>query len=192
MGYLEEMGKYQKTEKQKIFGADFLVRSEIEDYEFWDEVEIGKESEPPLKFEVKAEDMKAYAEGVPDANPVFYDEEYAKECGHDGLVAHPFFTTQVIMFLLREGHGSWVRTPGARNPGQIHEWHDPIRVGDVLTLKTKSYDKWIKRGKYYMRNIIELYDQNGTLKLRTYGTLILPKSKADVLAFQKGEHALKA
>jgi len=59
MGYLEEMAKYQKTEKEKIFGANFLEREQIDNYEFWDEIEIGKETVVPLKFEVKAEDMMA-------------------------------------------------------------------------------------------------------------------------------------
>jgi acyl dehydratase len=192
MGYLEEMAKYQKTEKQKEFSADFLEQQQMEHYEFWDEIEIGRETVIPLKFEVKAEDMIAYAEGVPDANPVFYDEAYAKKCGYDGLVPHPLFTTQVLFYLLKKGSGSWIRTPGSRNPGQIMEWHDPIRVGDVLTLKTTSYDKWLKRGKYYMRYLSELYDQHGKLKMRGYMTLILPKSRADVLKFAKGEHALEA
>jgi len=192
MGYLEEMAKYQKTEKQKSFSANFLEPEQVEDYEFWDAIEIGKETEVPIKFEVKAEDMMAYAEGVPDDNPVFYDEEYAKKCGHDGLVAHPLFGTQVAFYVLTKGHGSWIRTPGARNPGQIIEWYDPIRVGDVLTIKQQGYDKWIKRGKYYMRYLNETYDQNGTLKSRGYGTLILPRTKADVLRFLKGEHALQA
>jgi len=192
MGYLEEMAKYQKTEKEKIFGANFLEREQIDNYEFWDEIEIGKETVVPLKFEVKAEDMMAYAEGVPDDNPVFYNEEYARKCGHDGLVAHPLFGTQVAFFLLRKGHGSWIRTPGARNPGQILEWYDPIRVGDVLTIKLTGYDKWVKRGKYYMRYLTETYDQNGTLKGRGYATLILPKSKEDVLKFVRGAHGLEA
>ncbi|MFC2050912.1 MaoC family dehydratase, partial [Chloroflexota bacterium] len=100
MGYLDEMAKYQKTEKQKGFSADFLEGQQIEDYEFWDEIEIGKETVVPFKFEVRAEDMMAYAEGVPDDNPVFYDQEYARKCGYDGLVAHPLFITQVLFFLL--------------------------------------------------------------------------------------------
>jgi acyl dehydratase len=191
MGYLGEMAKYHKTQKQKQFGSDFLKAEEVKDYEFWDEIEIGKESTLPIKFEVKAEDMMAYAEGVPDDNPLFYDEAYAKKCGHDGLVDHPMFTTQVLFFILRKGHGSWIRTPGARNPGQILEWYDPIRVGDVLTLRTKGYDKWIKRGKYYMRYRSELYDQKGRLKFRGFVTLILPKNKEDVLKFVKREHSLK-
>ncbi len=102
------------------------------------------------------------------------------------------FATQVLFFVLKKGHGSGIRTPGSRNPGQIIEWHDPIRVGDVLTVKTKSHDKWIKRGKYYMRYLSEMYDQNGKLKGRCFMTLILPRSKADVLRFIKGEHALEA
>jgi hypothetical protein len=172
MGYLEEMAKYHKTQKHKQFGFDFLKAEEVKDYEFWDKIEIGEESEVPIKFEVKAEDMMAYAEGVPDDNPLF--------------------NTQVAFFVLRKGHGSWIRTPGARNPGQIIEWYDPIRVGDILTMKLRGYDKWMKRGKYYMRYLMELYDQNGNLKIRSYGTLILPRTREDVLRFVRGEHALEA
>ena len=190
MGYLEEMAKYQTTQKQREFSADFLNREAVEEYEFWDEIEIGKESTVPQTFEVKAEDLKAYAEGVPDANPIFYDEEYARKCGHDGILAHPMFGTQVGFFLMRKGHGSWIRTPGARNPGQIVEWYDPVRVGDILTLKLKGHDKWIKRGKYYMRYLTETYDQHGNLKCRYYVTLVLPRTREDVRKFLAGERGL--
>jgi acyl dehydratase len=192
MDYMEEMKKYYTTQKQKDFTPDFLDEKQIDKYEFWDEIQIGEESEIPTKFEVKAEDLKAFAASVPDDNPIFYDEEYAKQCGHDGIVAHPLFVTQIRFFLLQGGHGSWNRTPGARNPGQIMEYYDPIRVGDILTLKLTSYDKWIKRGKYYMRALSRIYDQYGNLKMIYYSTLILPRTKADVLRFLKGEHALEA
>ncbi len=49
MGYLEEMAKYQKMEKQRIFSADFLEWQQTDDYEFWEEIEIGKESAVPIK-----------------------------------------------------------------------------------------------------------------------------------------------
>jgi acyl dehydratase len=192
MGYLDEMAKYQRSAKQKEFNANFLVKEDVEGYEFWDEIEIGKESVIPVKFEVKAEDLAAYAEGVPDSNPIFYDEDYARQCGHDGIVAHPMFGTYVGFFLMRQGHGSWIRTPGARNPGQIIEWYDPIKVGDVLTMKLKGHDKWVKRGKYYMRYLSETFDQHGKLKTRMYVTLILPRSREDVLKFVDGKHALQA
>jgi len=192
MDYMDEMGKYVTTDKQKDFFADFLEPTQVEEYEFWDEIEIGKVTEIPIKFEVKAEDLQAYAEGVPDDSPLFFDAAYATLCGHDGIVAHPMFVTQIRFFLLRKGAGSWLRTPGARNPGQIIEYYDPFRVGDILTLRITNYDKWIKRGKYYMRGLSELYDQYGNLKMKYYNTLILPRTKADVLRFLKGEHALEA
>jgi hypothetical protein len=87
MGYLEEVAKCQKTEKQGDFSADFLEDQQIDGCKFWDEVEIGKETVVPDEFEVEAEDMMAYAEGVPHDNPVFYEEGYARKCSYDGLVA---------------------------------------------------------------------------------------------------------
>jgi hypothetical protein len=79
MGYLEEVAKCQKTEKQGDFSADFLEGQQIDDYKFWDEVEIGKETVVPDKFDLEAKDMMAYAEGVPDDNPVLYDEGLCQE-----------------------------------------------------------------------------------------------------------------
>jgi len=189
MGYLEEMAKYHKTERQKAFGYDFLQGAEK--YEVWDEIQVGSEAVSPITFEVKAEDLKAYAEGVPDANPLFHDEEYAKKSPYGQLVAHPIFTTMILFWCLQRGHGTWIRTPGSGNPGQILEWYEPIRVGDVITLKTTAYDKWIKRGKYYMRYQVDFIDQNQRLKARQWVTLILPKTREDLLKFQKGEHALE-
>ena len=192
MGYMEEMTKYYTAQKQRDFIPDFLEPTQIDNYEFWDEIEIGKESEAPTKFEVKAEDLKAFAAGVPDDNPIFFDDEYARQCGHEGIVAHPLFVTYIRFYLLMGGgHGSWNRTPGARNPGQTIEYYDPIRVGDILTLKLTSYDKWIKRGKYYMRALSRIYDQYDNLKIRYYTTLILPRTKADVEKFLVGVHALE-
>ena len=65
MDYMEEMAKYYTTQKQKDFTPDFLDPSQIDHYEFWDEIQIGEESEIPTKFEVKAEDLKAFARAFP-------------------------------------------------------------------------------------------------------------------------------
>ena len=55
-----------------------------------------------------------------------------------------------------------------------------------------NYRKWVKRGKYYMRGLSELHDQYGNLKMRYFNTLILPRTKADVLSFLKGVRGLEA
>ncbi len=191
--HLKEMEKYKKTEKQRAFDSDFLEPTQIENYTFWDEIDVAAAewTENPNKFGVKAEDIRAYAEGIPDDNPVWYDDEYAKKCGYDGIIAPPIFTGLVGFYIA--GKGGWARTPGARNPGGgVSEFYDDIRVGDILTSRGKSYDKYIKRGKYYTSGEGELRDQHGKLKQKSYGGgLILPKTKADVLRFMKGEHALE-
>ncbi len=189
--HLKEMEKYKKTEKQREFDSDFLEPTQVESYTFWDEIDVGTAewTENPTTYEVKAEDIRAYAEGIPDDNPVYYDDEYARKCGYDGIIAPPIFTVGFYM----GGKRGWGRTPGARNPGGgVTEFHDDIRVGDILTSRGKPYDKYIKRGKYYTSGESELRDQSGNLKRRsTGGGLILPKTKADVLRFMKGERGLE-
>jgi len=189
MDYLDEMRKYVRTEKQKAFEIDFLKGAE--NYETWDEVEMGKHYVAENTFEVKAEDMKFYAEAVLDNNPLFHDEEYAKKSPWGGLVPHPLFITEIAFWCGGTGTGSWARTPGARNPGQVIEFYEPFRVGDVITVKQYSYDKWIKRGKYYLTYQNDYIDQNGTLKARWWGTLILPRTREDIVKFTRGERGLE-
>ena len=59
-------------------------------------------------------------------------------------------------------------------------------------MKLKGHDKWVKRGKYYMRYLSETFDQHGKLKTRMYVTLILPRNREDVLKLVEGKHALQA
>ena len=187
--YLKELGKYVKTEKQKAMDPDFLKGADT--YTVWDDVEIGQEQVAELTFEVKAEDMKYFAEAALDPNPLFHDEEYAKNSPYGELVAHPCFLVPIGFWCNQTGQGTWVRTPGARNPGQKIEWYEPIKVGDVITLKRRTFDKYIKRGKYYLTDQIDFVDQNGVLKARRYATLILPKTREDVRKFMRGERGVE-
>ncbi len=70
--HLKEMEKYKTTEKQREFDSDFLEPTQVESYTFWDEIDIGAAEwkENPTTYEVKAEDISAYAKGIPDDNPV--------------------------------------------------------------------------------------------------------------------------
>ncbi len=184
------MDKYLVTEKQKKFPYDFIAGADS--YEVWDEIEIGKEYTAPIKYEVKAEDIINYSQSVNDDNPALSNQEKAKETPFKGLIAHPLFLTPVGFFCVRSGAGSWIRTPGARNPGQRIEWYEPIRPGDILTLHMKSYDKWIKRGKYYLTYEIRYVDQHAQLKAIMWTTLILPRTRDDIRKFMRAEHGLQA
>lgn len=177
----ERLDKYVTTEKQKKFDRDFFKNAE--QYEVWDEVKIGEEYEAAQKFDVKAEDIKAFSQAVMDPNPLFNDEEYAKKTKWGGLIAHPVFYTAIGFYCTGVGPSNWIRTPGAYNPGQRNLIYDPFRVGDIITLKLKSTDKWIKRGKYYLQYQQDFIDQYGKLKTRRWPTLIVPHTRAEMEKF---------
>jgi 3-hydroxybutyryl-CoA dehydratase len=174
----EHLNKYISTEKQKDFERNFFVNAE--QYEVWDEVKIGEEYEAIRKFEVKAEDIKAFSQAVMDPNPLFNDEEYAKKTPWGGLIAHPLFFTAIGFFSTGLGHCNWIRTPGAFNPGQLNLIYEPFRVGDIITVKLKSTDKWVKRGKHYLQYQQDFIDQYGKLKVRRWPTLIVPPTRAEM------------
>ena len=130
---------------------------------------------------IKAEDIKTYSEGISDDNPLFNDEEAAKNGPYGGLIAHPLFLTPIGFWFTGDGGpGSWVKTPGAINPGQKIEFYEPIRVGDVISQKSKFFDKWIKRGKRYLTYESEYYKQEKKLVAKWWITLIIPKSKENM------------
>jgi len=132
----QHLDKYVTTAKQRGFERNFFL--DAEKYEVWEEVKIGEEYEASRKFEVKAEDIKAFSAAVMDTNPLFNDEEYAKKSPWGGLIAHPLFFTAIGFYCTSTGHSSWIRTPGAYNPGQKNLIFEPFRVGDIITLKLKS------------------------------------------------------
>ena len=162
---LDGLIPYLKTEKQKSFGYDF--RQNAEEYEAWDEVkfEEGVEYEGENTYEIKAEDMKAYAEGCMDPNPLFYDEDYARNSPYSTLLPHPIFCMPIAFYCLGKGaRGNWIRTPGARNPYQRIEIYEPFHIGEVIHLKSYPYDRFIKRNKYYLTYKLDFYNQDNVKK----------------------------
>jgi len=85
-----------------------------------------------------------------------------------------------------KGRGNWVRTPGARNPGQDIEFYEPFRVGETIHIKMRPHDRYIKRGKYYLQYKADFYNQNDVKKASWIATLILPKTREDIQKFLEG------
>lgn len=186
-----DLAKYFKTEKQLKFSTDFFT--DAENYEVWDEIDFSdqQEVEGQNTFEIKAEDITFYAEGGLDDNPLMNDEEYARKSPYGGLVAHPIFITSICFWCVGvKGKGSWIRTPGARNPGQVLEIYEYFKVGETIHVKMKPHDRYIKRGKCYLQYQMNAYNQNNVLKCRMYATLILPRTRQDISQFLKGIRGL--
>ena len=185
--------RFFKTEKHRQFGTDFFA--DAEDYEAWEEIDFESQEEVPGEqtFLIKAEDMKAYAEGVLDDNPLMNDEEYAKNSPYGELVPHPLFLVQIGFWCIGiKGRGNWIRTPGARNPGQHIEIYEPFRVGETIHIKMRPYDRYIKRQKYYLKYKVDYYNQDNVKKATWILTLVLPKTKVDIKRFVEGIRALEA
>ena len=185
--------RFFKTEKQREFSTDFF--RDAEEYETWDEIDFSnlKEIDGEQSFTIKAEDMKYYAEGCLDDNPFMNDENFAKKSPYGGLLPHPIFTTQIAFWCIGiKGRGNWIRTPGARNPGQDFEFYEPFQVGETIHIKMLPLDRYIKRKKYYLRYKIDFYNQDNVKKCTWVLSLILPRNKADIKKFLKGIHALEA
>jgi acyl dehydratase len=183
--------RFFRTEKHRQFDTDFF--KDAEDYEAWDEIDFESQEEIPGEqtYTITAEDMKFYAEASLDDNPLMHDEERAKNSPYGGLVPHPLFITQIAFWCIGvRGRGNWVRTPGARNPGQEIEFFEPLRVGETIHVKMRPHDRYIKRGKYYLQYKAEFYNQDDVKKASWIATLILPKSKADIQKFLAGERGV--
>jgi len=183
------LDRYLKTEKQKKFSYNFLQNAE--DYQAWDEIKFREEYDGEQVFDIKAEDMIAYAEGVSDPNPLFNNEEFAKKSTYGELVPHPIFLTQIAFWCIGiKSKGNWIRTPGARNPGQVIEFYEPFHVGETIHIKQKAYDRYIKRGKYYLTFQVDFYNPKNVKKARWLCSLVLPKTKADIRKFVRGERGV--
>lgn len=190
--YHKELAKYFKTEKHYQFSTNFFT--DAESYEVWDEIDFSNMTEVDGEntFTIKAEDLKFYAEGCLDDNPYMTDEEFAKSSPYGGLVTHPLFMTTICFWCVGiKGRGNWIRTPGARNPGQRIEIFEDFKVGETIHIKLRPYDRYEKRGKYYLQYKINMYNQDNVLKCTSISTLILPRTREDIRKFLKGIRGLQ-
>jgi acyl dehydratase len=187
-----DLAKYFKTEKHFTFSTDFFTNAE--NYEVWDEIDFSDltEVDGENTFEIEAEDLKFYAEGGLDDNPLMTDEDYAQKSAYGGLVSHPIFLISICFWCIGvKGKGNWIRTPGARTPGQVIEVYESFKVGEVIHIKMKPHDRYIKRGKYYLQYQLDAYNQDNVLKSRMYVSLILPRTREDIRKFLKGIRGLE-
>lgn len=172
-----------KTHKQRTYDHDFLARWDA--IEYWDSLVIGEKRQHPDVFVVEQEDVLSYNLAVGETHPLYIDPEFARRHAPRGtILVHPVFTTTIAFWFAQpDTQGSWIRTPGSRNPFQRIEYRERIHVGDRLSIVHENYDRFWRRGKGYMTTRITILDQDGREKAQCLGTLILPENKQAVGAF---------
>ena len=178
---IKRLENFMTTEKQRGFETDFTLDAEV--YEVWDEIEVGRVATAKQKFFIKEEDILSYNMSALENDPLFVDPDAARAEGHDQVIAHPLFAVQIAFYCIEKGPGNWLRSPGARNPGQKIIFHEPFRVGDEITLTTTTHDKWVRRNKYYLQDRYDYRNQDGTLIAEWFATLLLPRDRAELARF---------
>lgn len=179
----ERLAALARTAKQRAFDGDFVAT--WEDHVTWDTAVMREPVQVPGEFVVEEEDVLAYNRALGETDPLLVDPDHAREHAPGGsVVAHPLFATAVAFWLARPGTVcSWIRTPGARNPFQHLQIHDPLRVGDRLTATMENSDRFVRRGHHYLTAHVVARDQHGTVKIEFSATLILPADRDEARRF---------
>lgn len=176
----ERLNRYIETEKQRNFTRDFLVG--WEKYETWEDATVGDSGPASHTFTITEEDIIAYNRACGETDPLFVDGAYARKHSPTGeVLQHPIFITAVVFYSLgATGIGTWIRTPGARNPHQKIDILEPFRYGEVITTTVTTTEKFVQRGKPYLQMLLECRNEWGTLKATWLCSLILPPTRADI------------
>ena len=143
---------------------------------------VGK-VDPPTVKEVEKGSIRRYAEAVGDPNPLYSDEEYAKNTRYGGIIAPPGFfgwpkrggvpaaegLIGLMGALIEAGYA------GILDGGMAYECYLPVRAGDTLIASPMVKDVTAKAGKANMmitRFETTYLNQNGDLVAKSFHTLI--------------------
>jgi len=138
-------------------------------------------------MEVERGAIKKYADAVDDRNPVYWDEEYARNSRYGSIVAPPGFLgwptkwtgSMPIRTRLRDEVSAILAQAGysrGLDGGVEYEFFCPVRAGDVLTALPRIidiYEREGKAGKLTFSVVETTYtNQNGDLVAKARQSLI--------------------
>lgn len=93
--------------------------------------------------------IRYFARAVGDDNPLYLDDEFARQHGYDGVIAPPSLICETGQYcdLPRgedgyAGHAWAIEVPGTRavRGGNSYEFHRPVRPDDVVTARWEIID----------------------------------------------------
>jgi len=177
------LDRYIETDKQRHFSRDFLAG--WQEFETWEQARVGEVASAQRTFAITEEDILSYNRACGETDPLMVDPGHARAHSPTGeLLQHPIFVTTIGFYSVGEqGIGTWMRTPGARNPGQRIEILEPFRYGEIITTTVTTHDKFVQRGKPYIQMLLDFRNEANVLKARWWCSLILPATRSDVARF---------
>lgn len=107
----------------------------------------------PTKYEVGLEKIKEYARAIDDHNPLYVDEDYAKNSKYGGIIAPPTFA----VVYQKDSIGSVLFDPelDVNLPMLVHgeqefEFYRVVKPGDVIWSTCKVKDMYEKDNKDFL------------------------------------------
>ncbi|MFC2036069.1 MaoC family dehydratase N-terminal domain-containing protein [Chloroflexota bacterium] len=147
---------------------------------------IGKD-EYIVTLEVEKGAIRKFADAVDDKNPLYWDEEYARNSRHGSIIAPPGFfgwpakwpregplfsevTTRVVAALARAGYSRTL------DGGMEYEFFRAIQAGDTLIASSMVKDIVAREGRTAKMAFVitetTYTNQNGDLVAKARGTTI--------------------
>lgn len=105
---------------------------------------IGREAIYEAPEELGNASIRYFALAVGDENPLYFDEEYARAHGYDGVIAPPTLVCETNQFIAAGrpgsayiGHSWDLPVTGCRliRGGNVYEFFRPVRPDDRITVR---------------------------------------------------------
>ncbi len=139
---------------------------------------IGRESEPVV-HDVEKGAIRRFAEALGDPNPIYVEDEAARQAGYPALVAPPTFAA-VLSGNERFRHSLDLGTRALLHGEQQFEYTRPLLAGDRITVKSRVADVQERGGASGPMDILviedEGHDPQGALVFRARQVLVLRRS----------------
>ena len=135
-------------------------------------------SYPPIIFDIEKQRVRFFSKATGQTDPVYFDEDIAKEKGFPSLLAPPTFLTTVsheqrnpYQYLLDLS----IVMKNVLHAGQCYKYHDLVFAGDQITMESKiknMYDK--KNGSLQFIEFESIFlNQNKKLTVESLSTLVI-------------------
>jgi acyl dehydratase len=136
---------------------------------------IGRESEPVV-HEVERGAIRRFAEAIGDPNPIYVEDEAARQAGHPTVVAPPTFPF-VLTVNERFRHSLDLGTRSLLHGEQQFDYGRPIVAGDRITVRSRVADVQERAGASGPMDILVIEDEGrdaqGAFVFRARATLVL-------------------
>jgi acyl dehydratase len=113
------------------------------------------ESVEPWCYEATRDNIRHYAHGIGDDNPLYCDPTYAQKTQYGGVIAPPSFLFACNRFI--SGYCGGLPGVHAMWAGADWEWHRPIRRNDVIRSEAYLKDLVEHKTRFAGRAIQQIY-----------------------------------